>query len=204
MTKISLGGFGAVYLTNIYHTPHFPYSALHIFHPINLRFASPATRGFHSPLLSLSSLFAAKENLWDQGNSQYVNEPKFVWSFSSFLWVFAFVFVSDFHLCLYLCLCVGYVRIKALPVRACLSCACLCFCVCISVSARPCLYGEKLAGPRGPLPPEPTLPRVYMEKNVSRVVINCPSQRTEISACACCAWRDLARLGELTRLKPFI
>ena len=34
-----------------------------------VRFASPATRGFLSPLLSLSSrLFAVKENLWDQGN----------------------------------------------------------------------------------------------------------------------------------------
>ena len=31
-----------------------------------VRFASPATRGLLSPL-SLSSLFAAKENLWDQG-----------------------------------------------------------------------------------------------------------------------------------------
>ena len=29
---------------------------------------------------------------------------------------------------------------------------------------------------------------------------SCPSQRT---ACACSVWRDLARLGELTRLKPF-
>ena len=40
-------------------------------------------------------------------------------------------------------------------------------------------------------------------KNVSRVMMSCPSQRTEISACACSAWRHLARLGELTRLKPF-
>ena len=34
-----------------------------------LRFALPATRGFLSQLLSLSlsRLFAAKENLWDQG-----------------------------------------------------------------------------------------------------------------------------------------
>ena len=28
-------------------------------------------------------------------------------------------------------------------------------------------------------------------------------QVTEISACACSAWRDLTRLGEMTRLKPF-
>ena len=33
-----------------------------------VRFTSPTTRGFLSPLLSLSSLFAAKENLWDQGS----------------------------------------------------------------------------------------------------------------------------------------
>ena len=32
-----------------------------------MRFTSPATRGFLSPLLSLSCLFVAKENLWDQG-----------------------------------------------------------------------------------------------------------------------------------------
>ena len=32
-------------------------------------------------------------------------------------------------------------------------------------------------------------------------MMSCPSQRTEISVCACSAWRDLARLGELTRLK---
>ena len=39
-------------------------------HSIIIRFALPATRGFLSPLLSLSScLFAAKENLWDQGSS---------------------------------------------------------------------------------------------------------------------------------------
>ena len=36
-----------------------------------VRFASPATRGFLSLLfsLSLSQLFAAKENLWDQGTN---------------------------------------------------------------------------------------------------------------------------------------
>ena len=34
-------------------------------------------------------------------------------------------------------------------------------------------------------------------KNVSRVMISCSSQGTKISACACSAWRDLARLGEL-------
>ena len=69
----------------------------------------------------------------------------------------------------------------------------------------PCLYGETLArdpgAPSSSSSPEPTLPRVYMEKNVSRVMMSCPSQRTEISVCACSAWRDLARLGELTRLK---
>ena len=37
---------------------------------------------------------------------------------------------------------------------------------------------------------------VYREKSS-------PSQRTEISACACSAWCDLTRLGELTRLKLF-
>ena len=40
-------------------------------------------------------------------------------------------------------------------------------------------------------------------KYVSRVMVSCPSQQTEISACTCSAWHDLARLGELTRLKPF-
>ena len=30
-----------------------------------MRFTSPATRGFLSPLLPLSCLFATKENLWD-------------------------------------------------------------------------------------------------------------------------------------------
>ena len=57
---------------------------------------------------------------------------------------------------------------------------------------RPCLYGEKSARdpgapsphPPSPSPSEPNLPRVYME-NVSRVMMSCPSQRTEISACAC-------------------
>ena len=32
-----------------------------------VRFTLPATRGFLSPLLSLCSFFAAKENLWDWG-----------------------------------------------------------------------------------------------------------------------------------------
>ena len=40
-------------------------------------------------------------------------------------------------------------------------------------------------------------------KNVSRVMISCPSQGIEILACACSVWRDLARLDELTGLKPF-
>ena len=42
-------------------------------------------------------------------------------------------------------------------------------------------------------------------KNVSRVMMSCLSQGTEISACACecSAWRDLARLGKLTRSKLF-
>ena len=34
-------------------------------------------------------------------------------------------------------------------------------------------------------------------------MMSCPSQRTEISACACSAWRFLTRLGKLTCLKPF-
>ena len=36
-------------------------------------------------------------------------------------------------------------------------------------------------------PPEPSLPHVYLEKNVSQVMISCLSQATEISACACSA-----------------
>ena len=35
------------------------------YHSMIVRFASPATRGFLSSLLS--PLFTAKENLWDQG-----------------------------------------------------------------------------------------------------------------------------------------
>ena len=64
---------------------------------------------------------------------------------------------------------------------------------------RPCLYGEKLA--RGPMS-ELYRARLY-GKNLSRVMIRCPSQGTEISACACSAWCDFVRLGEFTRLKPF-
>ena len=39
------------------------------YHSMIVRFAPPATRGFFSLLLSLSlsGLFAVKENLWDQG-----------------------------------------------------------------------------------------------------------------------------------------
>ena len=51
---------------------------------------------------------------------------------------------------------------------------------------------------------------VYLENNLSRVIINCPShltikglKRVDISACGCSVWRDSARLGELTRLNPF-
>ena len=41
-----------------------------------VRFTSPTTRGFFSPLLSLFSLLAAKENLWDQGkiNDEILNK----------------------------------------------------------------------------------------------------------------------------------
>ena len=42
-----------------------------------VRFTSPATRGFLLPLLFLSRLFAAKENLWDQG----ILTPRF-WSWA--------------------------------------------------------------------------------------------------------------------------
>ena len=73
---------------------------------------------------------------------------------------------------------------------------------------RPCLYGEKLARDPG-APPPPSLQRANFTarlygKKVSRVMISCPSQATEILACACSVWRDLAPLGELTRLKAFI
>ena len=40
-------------------------------------------------------------------------------------------------------------------------------------------------------------------KNVSWVMTSCPSQGTEISACACSASHNLAWLGKLNRLKPF-
>ena len=56
--------------------------------------------------------------------------------------------------------------------------------------------------PRHP-PPRANFPARLHRKNVSRVMISCPSQVTEISACVCSAWHDLARLGDLTRLKPF-
>ena len=53
-------------------------------HSVMMRFASPATRGFLSPLLSLSSLFMAKENLWDQGiiQSCSLHGPSVVFSSS--------------------------------------------------------------------------------------------------------------------------
>ena len=55
----------------------------------------------------------------------------------------------------------------------------------------------------GPPPPRANFTTRVHGKNVSRVMMSCPSPRTEISARACSEWRDLARQGELTRLKPF-
>ena len=68
---------------------------------------------------------------------------------------------------------------------------------------RPCFYGETLD--RGPETPSPraNFTACLHRKNVIRVMISCLSQGTEISACACSVWRDLAQLGELTHLKPF-
>ena len=43
-----------------------------------------------------------------------------------------------------------------------------------------------------PPPPKPTLPRVYTEKTWAGLWWVAP-QRTEISACSCSAWRNLAR-----------
>ena len=68
---------------------------------------------------------------------------------------------------------------------------------------RPFLYGEKLAWGPGAPSPRANFTAHLCGKNMSRVMMSCPSQRTEISACACSAWRNLAWLGELTRLKPF-
>ena len=49
----------------------------HTYPSMIMRYASPTTRGFLSPLLFLSScLFAAKENLWDQGIIHFVELPK--------------------------------------------------------------------------------------------------------------------------------
>ena len=56
-----------------------------------VRFASRVTRGFLSPLLclSLDILFAAKENLWDQGNKHHTSMFFFILFF-----IFLFLFLS--------------------------------------------------------------------------------------------------------------
>ena len=64
-------------------------------------------------------------------------------------------------------------------------------------------WPRALGHPSPPPPPKANFIARLLGKNVNRVVMNYPSQRTEISACACSAWHDLARLGDLTRLKPF-
>ena len=70
---------------------------------------------------------------------------------------------------------------------------------------RPAAYMEKSwpGAPGHPPPPEPTLPRVYTEKTWAGLWWVAPHKWLKISACACSEWRDLAQLGELTRLKPF-
>ena len=63
-------------------------------------------------------------------------------------------------------------------------------------------YIWRKIGP-GPWGPPPANFTTHLHgKNMNQVMMSCPSQWTEISACACSAWRDLTQLGELTCLKP--